>query len=181
MKRLFLAAITAILFTIVSCNGAENNDPKVVLSQFFEALSKNDMATAKNLSTAESKSLLDLIEMAMNTDSTEMEKFDISKMQFGKATIEGDKATVPVTETTSGENMQYTLKKEKGAWKVAFDKNSIMSMGMDKMKEEGVNVADSITNVLDQLKNIDTDSLKKTLQQGINAMDSGGKDLKKLQ
>ena len=48
--------------------------------------------------------------------------------------IEGDKATVPVKDKKSGETTNYTLKKEGGSWKVAFDKATMTQMGSDKMK-----------------------------------------------
>ena len=110
----------------------------------------------------------------------ETDKFDLAKMEFGEAKIKGDKATVPVKETTSGETLNYTLKKEGGSWKVAFDKSSMMSMGMEKMKEEGVNVSDSIGNVLDELKNLDNDSLKEKMMEGMKALDSAGIKIKEM-
>lgn len=169
MKKVVMAAFTGLFILMMSCKSG-GGDPKIVLTDFFTALSKNDMVKARSLSTSDSKSLLDMMEMAMKTDANETEKFNPATMQFGEAKIEGDKATVPVKETTSGETMNYTLKKEEGSWKVAFDKNSLMTMGMEKMKERGM--TDSLTNVLDELKNIDTDSLKATMDKGIQAIDS---------
>src|SRR5688572_12962958 len=121
MKKLLLGAFTAmVLLLATSCNRG-GGDPKHVLSEFFEALSKNDMLKARSLATAESKSLLDMMEMAMKTEKGETGKLNPSNMQFGEARINGNKAIVPVKETTSGETMNYTLKKESGKWKVAFD------------------------------------------------------------
>lgn len=179
MKKILLAAIAAMMMMFVGCKTG-GGDPKTVLSQFFTALSKKDMASARNLATTESKSLLDMMEMAMKTDTKETDKFDLTKMQFGEAKIEGDKATVPVKETTSGETLNYTLKKEGGSWKVAFDKSSMMTMGMDKMKEQGVNVSDSIGNVLDELKHLDNDSLKEKMMEGMKALDSAGIKIKEM-
>lgn len=180
MKKILLAAIAAMIMIFAGCKSG-GGDPKTVLSEFFAALSKKDMASARNLATAESKTLLDMMEMAMKTDAKETDKFDLTKMEFGEAKIEGDKATVPVKETTSGETLNYSLKKEGGSWKVAFDKNSMMSMGMDKMKEQGVNVSDSIGNVLDELKKLDNDSLKEKMMEGMKALDSAGIKIKELQ
>jgi uncharacterized protein YaaN involved in tellurite resistance len=55
-------------------------------------------------------------------------------MEFGETKIEGDKATVSVKDKKSGESTAYTLKKEGGDWKVAFDKATMTQMGTDKMK-----------------------------------------------
>ena len=112
----------------------------------------------------------------------ESDKFDNAKMEYGEAKIEGDKATIAVKETSSGETMTYTLKKEKGSWKVAFDKASMMSMGMEKMNEKGINPADSIGKVMDELKKIDMDSLtegmKEGMKKGMEALDTVAKVLK---
>ena len=43
-------------------------------------------------------------------------------------------------EKKNGESMTINLKKESGAWKVAFDKSSMMQQGMDKMKEKGMDM-----------------------------------------
>ncbi len=172
MKKLLLAAFAGLLLLAVSCKSG-GGDPKLVLSEFFDALSKSDMVKARSFATAESKSLLDMMEMAMKTDKSETEKFNPKNMEFGVAKIEGDKATVPVKELTSGETLNYTLKKESGDWKVAFDKTSLMTMGMEKMNEKGM--ADSVTNVLDELKNLDTDSLKASMEEGFKVLDSAKK------
>jgi len=178
MKKFFLAVLVVAVVIIAGCNSG-SGDPKAVLSQFFDALSKNDMVAACKLATADSKSMLDLMEMGMKTNK-ETEKYDKKKLEFGEAKIEGDKATVPVKEIVGGETINYTLKKESGAWKVAFDKTSIMSMGMDKMKDEGVNITDSLDNVMDELKKIDMDSLKKSLKEGSKTLDSAAKALEAL-
>lgn len=169
---------TAFFF---SCNSG-GGDPKAVLSDFFDALSKKDIASARKFATEESKSMLDMMEMGMkmDADSKETDKYDKSKMEFGEPKIEGDKATIAVKEKGSGETMNFTLKKEKGSWKVAFDKASMMSMGMEKMKEKGVNPADSIGKAMDELKDINLDTLKQGMQEGLKALDEASSELKKL-
>lgn len=179
MKKVLLFSILLATLITPGCK-SNNGDPKAVLGQFFDALAKNDLVAARKLSTTDSKSMLDLMEMGMKTETKEIEKYDKTKMEFGEATIDGDKAIVPVKERTSGETMNYTLKKEEGAWKVAFDKTSIMSMGMDKMKGEGGNIADSLKNVMEELKKVDMDSLQKSMKEGSKALDSAAKLLERL-
>jgi outer membrane murein-binding lipoprotein Lpp len=179
MKKVLLSAIVIATVVLTGCNSG-GGEPKVVLGQFFDALTKKDMATARMLSTADSKTMLDLMEMGMKTETKETEKYDKANMEFGEAKIDGDKATVPVKEKTSGETMNYTLKKEGGSWKVAFDKASIMSMGMDKMNEKGINVTDSLDNIMDELKKVDMDSLQRGMKEGAKALDSAAKLLEGL-
>ena len=89
-------------------------------------------------------------------------------MEFGEAKVEGDKATIPVKDKKSGESTTYTLKKESGAWTVAFDKATMTKMGTDKMKEKGMdpnNAMDSASNMLQEMnKMTDTTNLQDTLR-----------------
>jgi hypothetical protein len=71
--------------------------------------------------------------------------------------------------------MNFTMKKEKGAWKVAFDKASMMNMGMEKMKEKGMNPVDSLNKAMDDIKNMNTDSLKAGMEEGMKMLDSASK------
>jgi ketosteroid isomerase-like protein len=173
MKKIVMAAavLTAVLFT--GCNGAGGGDPKTVLMAFFEALMKKDMDGAKKLATKDSEAMFSLMEMGMKMakDTKEMDKFDKTKMEFGEAKIEGDKATVPVKDKSSGESTNFILKKENGGWKVAFDKASMMQMGAEKMKEKGMDGAlDSLNSGLDKLKDINTDSLANQMKEGLDKL-----------
>ncbi len=181
MKKILLAILMLSTVTFFSCKSG-GGDPKATLVSFFDALSKNDMEAARKLATKDSKSMIDMIEMGMKMGKEkdkEANKFDKSKMEFGEAKIDGDKATIPVKETTSGETLNYILKKEDGAWKVAFDKASMMNMGMEKMNEKGINPADSLGAAMDKLKDIDMDSLKEKMNEGLNAIDSAKKEMEK--
>lgn len=178
MKRLSMViAILTVSFIIKSCTGGIGGDPKSTLVAFFEALSKKDMEGARKLATADSKSMIDMIEMGMkmskdSKDSKDMDKFDKTKMEFGEAKIDGDKATVPVKEKQSGELTNFTLKKESGSWKVAFDKASMMQMGMDKMKEKDPGALDSLNSHMDELKKLNVDSIKDLMNNGMKSLDS---------
>ena len=99
-------------------------------------------------------------------------------MEFGDARIEGDKATVPVKDKKTGESTNFTLKKEEGKWKVAFDKASIMQMATDKMQEKGG--MDSLHNAMDKLKDINIDSVKAGIDKGMEALDSAKQELEKM-
>lgn len=178
MKKFLLAiAITSTAF-LFSCKSGGGSDPKAVLSSFFDALAKKDMEAARKLATEDSKSMIDMIEMGMkmSNDSKETEKYDKSNMEFGEVKIDGDKATVPVKEKKSGESLNYTLKKVNGEWKVAFDKSSVMSMGMDKLNEKGIDANEEVNKAMDELKDVNLDSLK----EGIKAMEGAAKELEKM-
>lgn len=176
MKKIFLAVAVMSTTFLFSCKSG-GSDPKAVLSSFFEALSKKDIAGARKLATEDSKSMLDMVEMGMkmSNDTKETEKYDKNNMEFGDAKVEGDKATVAVKEKKSGETLNYTLKKVNGEWKVAFDKSSVMSMGMEKLNEKGVDAGAEAQKAMEELKNVNPDSLKAGLEEATKALDSMSK------
>jgi len=143
MKKLISLMLTASLL-LAACH-AGGGDPKTVLASFFDAIMKKDFDTAKKLSTKESETMVGMIQMGMQMqpgeeDSSKMSQFNKNDMVFGDAVINGDVATVPVKEKTSGETVDFTLKKEDGSWKVAFDKATLMQMAQKKMKEHGMDM-----------------------------------------
>ena len=179
MKKLLIGAIVLSSLFIAGCNSADKGDPKSVLISFFDALTKKDIAAARKLATAESKGMLDMMEMGMKMggDKKDDGKYDKTKMEFGDAKIEGDKATVAVKEKTTGETTNFTLKKEDGAWKVAFDKASMMNMGMEKMNEKGMDMDSTIDKGMDKLKNMNVDSLSDKLKESMQKLDEATKKL----
>lgn len=179
MKKMLLAVALISSTFLFSCKSG-GGDPKAVLSSFFDALSKKDIEAARKLATDDSKQMLDMIQMGMNMskdskDNKETEKYDKANMEFGEPKIEGDKATIAVKEKKSGESLNYTLKKVNGEWKVAFDKSSVMSMGMDKLNEKGVDAGEEVNKAMEELKNVDMDSLKMGMEEGMKVLDSVNK------
>ncbi|MBX2888256.1 MAG: DUF4878 domain-containing protein [Ferruginibacter sp.] len=182
MKKILLAVAVLTTTFLFSCKSG-GDDPKAVLADFFTALSKKDIAKAKTLATEDSKQMLDMMEMGMNMadkdskGAKEDEKYKAENLTYGDAKIDGDKAIVPVTEKVSGETMSYTLKKVKGTWKVAFDKQTIMTMGMEKMGDKlGETPSEELDSAMSELDKLNTDSIKNIINEGLKGVDS----LKKL-
>ena len=178
MKKLLVVLFAFSAIYLTSCNSG-GGDPKAVLTSFFDAMAKKDIAAARKLATADSKAMFDLMEMGMKMKENTLEdstnnQFDKSKMVMGEPKIEGDRATVNVKETRSGEAIDFVLKKEAGSWKVAMDMGTMMSMGAEKMKEKGMTEDDmgKMTEGLDKLKNMSADSLKMVMDKGMQALDS---------
>ena len=114
--------------------------------------------------------------MKMSNDTKETEKYDKNNMEFGDVKIDGDKATVPVKEKKAAKTLNYSLKKVNGEWKVAFDKSSVMSMGMEKLNEKGVDAGAEVNKAMDELKDVNADSLKAGLEEATKALDSMSKN-----
>ena len=168
MKKILLGLTIFSAVILYSCSGVGSGSPQDVLSEFFDALGKKDLEKASKLATKDSKSMIDMMGMAMKNDTgTVDEKYDKSKMEFGEAKIDGDMATVPVKEKSSNEVVNYKLKKEDGKWKVAFDKASLMSMGADTMKESGEDPEQKMQEGMQELDKIDMDSLKREMEKSM--------------
>lgn len=176
-KFMFALALLGGIVLYSGCKGGGSGDPKKTLEAFFDALAKKDIEAARKLATAESKSMLDMMEMGMKMakdDTKETDKYDKTKMEFGEPKIEGDKATIAVKEKASGESTNFSLKKEGGEWKVAFDKASMMQMGMEKINEKGG--IDSLTNEI----GAGADSIGKSLEEAKGAVEDAQKTLEEL-
>ena len=65
MKKLLMGAVILSSVFMFGCNSTDKSDPKAVLVSFFDALQKKDISAARKLATAESKSMLDMMEMGM--------------------------------------------------------------------------------------------------------------------
>ena len=166
----------SVLFLIISCNST-SNDPTSTLKNFLEALSKKDIQGAKEWVTTDSEAMLSMLEMGLKMAPDSADQFyEVTNASFGEAVIDGSTARVPVTDKTSGEEVTFTLKKESGDWKVAFDKATIMQMATDKMKEKGVQSPvspdslvlpeiseDSVRNMLENMSENEREALRRGL------------------
>ena len=141
MKKIILSIAILLAFGVIGCK-TNASDPRGVLMSFMDALGRKDIEGAKKYATKDSEAMLGMIQMGMSMapDSTKDKTYDKNNMEFGEAKIEGDKATVPVKDKKSGETINYTLKKESGVWKVAFDKATMTEIGTEKMKEHGMDM-----------------------------------------
>jgi len=93
---------------------------------------------------------------------------EFKKMKIGEAKINGDMATVSVTNPSkNNETFDFPLKKEDGSWKVDFSMGTLMKMGMDKDKEMNSDDIDlDTTNSMEKLnKMMNADSLKIGLEK----------------
>src|SRR4051812_24191760 len=117
MKKIIAAILMISPVLFFSCKSG-GEDPKTVLSKFFVALSKKDIAAARKLSTTESKDMLDKMELSTKGEKQHGDdnKFDPKTMEMGDVKINGDRATIAVKETSSGETINYVLRKQEGNW-----------------------------------------------------------------
>lgn len=179
MKRstsLPLAALFLLATLFVACKGKDKvaDDPKAVLTAFFERMANKDIEGATKLATKDSKGTMDMMKKAIDAaenikgtlENSKTEQDDpvenFKSMEFGSAKIDGDKATVSVTNKKKNETFDFPLTKEGGSWKVDFSMSTLMKMGMNSMKNQGT---DTEGTNLDPTENFNLDSLKEGLEK----------------
>jgi hypothetical protein len=178
MKKTFVKflALAVIVAGMIACKGG-GGDPKSVAKNFFEALKTMNIDEAAKYATKDSKSMLDLMKMGMNMAPKNMDslKAEMSKqkIEYSDPVITGDEATLSVT-VDGKEKTDFKLKKEDGLWKVAFDKNSLMKTGMEKMEEHGASDSD-MKEAQDALNGLNSDSVKNALKEAGETLDSVSK------
>jgi len=140
MKKI-IALLPFFFFMLLSCNsGSSKNNPKEVLTEFFAALSKKDIQKVKELATADSEGMINLMQMSTRNMEAPIggDQFNPDKLNIGEPTIENNIAKIPVTEKSTGETVAFNLKKEDGGWKVAFDMSTIVNMVKEKLNKAGI-------------------------------------------
>ena len=184
MKKIISAALVFLLLSATACKtAAGNRDARETLTDFFKALSKRDIAEARKLATTESTPTLDVMEMGFRFANTfkgseetnaEMKAILENDIRIGEPEIEGDKATVPVTNSKNDRPSYFVLKKQDGAWKVAFDEATLSEISTALILN-GQMGTDSLPQ---GFQAIDIDSVKKSLEEGLGKIDSLNKVLK---
>ena len=184
MKKIAIVTLMAgfIALLITGCKGkdkAAGGDPKTVLTAFFEKMAKKDIDGAAKLCTKDSKGTMDLMKKGVEAaekmkgkEGEVKEEDDFKDMLVGDAKIDGDNATVSVTNTKKKETVEFPLKKEDGAWKVDFTMSTLMKMGMDAKKDKGEDLfkeEDITDTTLNELKDLG-DTLKQKLDEMKNEL-----------
>ena len=185
MKKVTSIFVFGMLLLVIGCKtNDKNTDPKLVLQNFMDALVKKDFEAARKLSTEKSKTMINMMERALQSGEKAeraFNKYDKSKMEFGTAKIDSMKAVVPVKDLVTGETLNYPLYKENGDWKVAFDLESLMSTITEPMKKSNSTDPGGSIKLPYKERNINVDSVTKEMHRGMHDLDSVSKALEKMQ
>ena len=167
MKKIIVLISAALVIILSGCN-SNSGDPKEVLGHFFDAMSHKNIDEAKKYVTKDSEGMMGMMQMGMNSMDESDNEMPLQKenMEIGNAVITGDRATVPVKDKKTGETTDFVLKKESGAWKVAFDKSTLMEMGQKKMKEHGMGSMQGM------------DSMKHNMNEAMDSLNAAMPDMK---
>jgi hypothetical protein len=133
-----LISYSALFFALlISCNtnSSKSISADETFAAFTESISKKDFVKAKSLATKESEMAIGIMQMGMaKMGDKGIDKFDKSKIDFGKAIISGDKALIPLTDKQSGMVINFPMQKVDGDWKVAFDEKSLFEMAFGSLE-----------------------------------------------
>ena len=141
MKKFLITLLFITMIILSGCEQKTAGDPKMVLSDFFDALAKKDITEAKKLTTEDSEPMMNMAQMAMQKipDDDQILQYRKENIELEDAVITEDIATVPVKDKRTGETIDFTLKKEKSQWKVSINISTLLQIVQKKMKEHGMN------------------------------------------
>jgi hypothetical protein len=173
-KSIYYLLILAIsIFTGCKTN---ESDPSQTLKSFLEALEKKDFKTAKQFATDDSKSLLDILEMGSTLSKEKTEPIkgtSLSNLKFDEPIISSDKANITIHNTEKDQSpITFTLKKINKEWKVAFDKSTLIGMGMEQLNESTKEKSIEMNKALDEIKKIGLDSMQRSIDQEMKKLDT---------
>jgi Domain of unknown function (DUF4878) len=112
-----LLALLTSAAALAGCgSGSSAQTPEQVMKAFWAAAMKSDASSSWNLLSADSQKLL----KSKSALEAALKQTTPSSYKVGKATINGNNATVKVTYTVGGETTteSMSLIKENGVWKV---------------------------------------------------------------
>lgn len=142
-----IKAILAALLVVVLFSCGDDKSPEAVTKNFVKAWAKMDYDAAKQYCTKVSAPALD----AMNLAKLFQKEAKLTKEEV-TCTIDGDKAKCKFCCAEGYDNLEYSLVKEDGEWKIEFlgggVNNAIENIG--EGLETIIEAKDTLTNLLDQ-------------------------------
>ena len=133
----FVLALAAATLAFAGCgNGGSSLTPEQVVGEFLSAAMEGNADAAYDLITEDSKSEVGDKESLVAGFSDSVGSYEV-----GKATISGDRATVPVSYELQGLDtgieFDTILKKENGSWKISLiDTNAAAEEALNELMEE---------------------------------------------
>ncbi len=169
----FFSFFLVFAILLSSCQ-QDNNDPRLTLMRFSEALKKKDFKTARTMATAGSASTLSIIEKGLNTDSSNAIWLPVltDDFEYKPATINGNEATVKMINKNNQEDFDIELVKQEEEWKVNFEISSLFRIMLHKLNKKGAAKARDLDETLNDLQQIDMNSVKNELDQSKHKLDS---------
>jgi hypothetical protein len=179
--------ILGFLFFVVLLAGCktDTSSPKGTVNAFIEAMKKGDLETVKKLITKSDVSMLNFAEsMAKNfgSDKNMSEKIKTEFIEKSKTVsyavkdekVDGNNAEVyvEIKENDKTTTQPFKLVKEDGSWKISLISTGFNAAGNDQNGNnlENINIADSLKKGMEQLKNMNMDSLNRAMKERMDKL-----------
>lgn len=156
MKKHLLLAVAAVLSVFVFSCTDSGNGPEKTAQAFLDAVDARNFDKAKELSTAESQKMIDMIAgfAEMAPDTMEVEAKKVSKCE-----LEGeDKALCTYCCDSEGAETTLNMKKVEGVWKADMsketlfgDENPLENINMEDLEEEMENMGEEMEETMDEV------------------------------
>lgn len=165
MKKHLLFAVAAVLTVFVVSCGGSGTGPEKTAQAFLDAVDARNFDKAKELSTAESQKMIEMIagfaEMAPDT-------IEVKAKKVSKCDLEGeDKALCTYCCDSEGAETTLNMKKVDGTWKVDMsketlfgDENPLEDINMDDLQDEMEDMGEEMEDALEEVE----DSLSSSME-----------------
>jgi len=197
MKQVFSTLVLAI--ALFSCNTGGSGSPKNTVSSFIKAAREGDLTEVKKYICKSDVSMLELGENLLAKFDPEAskgmkdkmmkefrDKTKDAKVEIKDEKIDGDNATVNVEFINNGktETHPFNLVREEGQWKLSLLSDAMKNAGSDPeigkaMKNINVDsLKGSISEGMQEFDKMDKDSIKKAIEEGMKELEKA-KDARK--
>ena len=179
----YIVSLFTAFVLLTGCK-SDTASPKGTVNAFFEAMKKGDIETVKKLITKSDLSFITMAEGFSKMAGKEMDITEKMKSEFIEKSknvsfnikdekIEGDKAdvTVEIKENEKTTSQVFKLLKEEGNWKLSLMSTGMNMAGKDgNMHNENINIADSLKKGMEQLQNLNMDSVSGKMKEGLEKL-----------
>jgi hypothetical protein len=182
-KRIFsfFVLLNISFITLESCKQQEKDDPLSTVKAFSEALRNKDFNKARQLSTPGSLSTINMIEKGMQVDTSNSIWLPVLTEDFVYKEVaeSNDEATIKMISKSTYEDFDVELLKQEKEWKVNFEINSLFRIMLRKLNKKGAAKARDLDFKLNELQQIDINSVENELDQSKLRLDSVKKHFRK--
>jgi hypothetical protein len=184
LKKFPRLIFIAFLLNLASCISPDNHgdDPKTVLSSFFDAIAAKNFDKAKQLTTQDSEGMLQMAQAAMERtpDSIQQSSFGKKNLYLGDPVINAGYATIAVKSVHVPDSIYFSLHREENKWLVSLNISTLYQLNRQALDGGALPIlSDSLKN-LNRATVRDTAAISKDgMKDAHKKMDSINTRLKK--
>ncbi|MDE3213734.1 MAG: hypothetical protein KGM98_10910 [Bacteroidota bacterium] len=162
MKKVLSLVLVGWLTGLSACLSPQTNqnDPKAVLSSFFDDIASKNFEKAGKLTTRDSEGMLRLAQAVMEhtPDSLQQECFSTKNLFLGDPVIHLPYATIAVKSPYQADSVYFSLHKNENRWEVSLNISTLYQLNRRALNRTRGNEPDSL-NTLNRATLRDTSSI----------------------